>query len=97
MSQRTSDRPGLARCIRSASATVQSKIEAKAQTSDRIVALWPDLSWRKRAKLLRVDESTLRGQLDPMALNRGPSAKVLEMLGWHEQLAALAKKIGAAG
>jgi len=92
-----SDRPGLARCIRSSAATVQSKLDAKAEISDRIVALWPNLSWRKRAKKLHIDESTLRGQLDPMALNRGPSAKVLEMLEWYEQIASLTRKIGAAG
>ncbi len=92
-----SERPGLARCIRSSAATTQSKLDAKIETSDRIVALWPELSWRKRAAKLRVDESTLRGQLNPLALERGPSTKVLEMLEWYEQLAALTKKIGEAG
>ena len=89
-------RPGLARCIRSSAATVQSKLDAKIQVSDRIVALWPDLSWRKRAAKLRVNEATLRGQLNPLALNRCPSPKVLEMLEWHEEIASLQRKIGAA-
>ncbi len=93
----TSDHPGIARCFRSQAQTVQSKIDAKLQCSERIAALWPELSWRKRAEKLKVGEATLRGQLDPRALDRQPSAKVLEMLEWYEQIAVLSGKIGAAG
>ena len=90
-------RPGLARCVLDSSVEQQRKLDAKAATSDRIVALWPSLSWRKRAEKLRVDESTLRGQLDPRAMNREPSPRVLELLEWHEQIASLSAKIGVAG
>ncbi|HKY40701.1 MAG TPA: hypothetical protein VJN18_32425 [Polyangiaceae bacterium] len=92
-----SERPGLARCIRSSAATIQSKLDAKLDTSERIKALWPKLSWRKRADKLCVDESTLRGQLHPDALNRGPSDKVLRMLEHYEGIASLSARKGAAG
>ncbi len=97
MAPSPSERPGLARCLRSQASSVQSKLDAKRETSERIVALWPELSWRKRAAKLKVDASTLRGQLDPLALNRGPSEKVLQMLAWYEEIASLSRKIGAAG
>lgn len=62
--------------------------EAKRETSERITRLWPDLSWRKRARMLRVDESTLRGQLDPLLLKRKPSLEVLKLLAAYEVIGA---------
>lgn len=81
----------------SASAAAQRTIDAKRETRERIRALWPELSWRKRAAKLRVHESTLRGQLDERVGNRKPSDKVLRMIEWFEGMASLSGKIGAVG
>lgn len=79
-----------------ASADHLRKVDAKRATSERIVKLWPELSWRQRARMLRVHESTLRGQLDCRVMNREPSAKVLALLDAYEQRARLDMVIGGA-
>jgi hypothetical protein len=89
--------PGLHRCVPPASPDDQRKLDAKHEARRRIKALWPDLSQRRVAVTkLGIDEATLRGQLDPRQMNREPSAKVLELLEYHEQIARLARKIGEA-
>lgn len=90
-------RPGLARCLRSSAAEMQCRLDAKLATSERIKALWPKLSWRKRAERLGINEATLRGQLDPRALERRVSDDVLELLDHFEAIARLSGKMGAVG
>ncbi len=77
-----------------ASAEQLRKTDAKRSTSERIERLWPELSWRQRARMLRVHESTLRGQLDCRVMNREPSTKVLKLLAAYEERARLDLVIG---
>jgi hypothetical protein len=87
--------PGIARCAPPACAEDLRKLGAKHEARRRINALWPDLSQRRIAEnKFGIDESTLRGQLDPRVMNREPSEKVLQRLDDYEELARLAQRIG---
>lgn len=98
MVPRHSDRPGLVRSVPPASADDQRKLGAKHETRRRIHALWPGLSRREYCeRYLFMDESTLRGQLDPRALNRKPSDRLLELLEHYEAIARHSRGLGAVG